>query len=63
MIDDKPSDWEAGLLPEELSAIETFYRAFSGEPELLDEAVTADWQDIPLAPGQAGGREGMKPLI
>lgn len=41
----------------------TFYRAFSGRPELLDDAVTADWQDIPLAPGQAAGREGMKPLI
>lgn len=44
-------------------AIETFYRAFAGHPELLDDAVTPDWQDIPLAPGQTPGREGMKPLI
>ena len=48
---------------QERLAIETFYRAFAGEPGLLDQAVAADWQDIPLAPGQAAGREGMKPLI
>ena len=52
-----------GLTRDERLAVETFYRAFAGKPELLDEAVTADWQDIPLAPGQAPGREGMKPLI
>lgn len=45
-------------------AIETLYRALSEhDPDLLDQAVTEDWQDIPLAPGQAPGREGMKPLI
>jgi predicted ester cyclase len=44
--------------------VETLYRAFSEHnPELLDEAVMTDWQDIPLAPHQAPGREGMKPLI
>jgi predicted ester cyclase len=44
--------------------VETLYRAFSQHnPDLLDEAVTPDWQDIPLAPGQAPGRDGMKPLI
>ncbi|MDQ0393747.1 ester cyclase [Labrys monachus] len=52
-----------GLTPEERSAVETFYRAFGGSPELLDSAVTEDWQDIPLAPGQQPGRDGMKPLI
>lgn len=53
-----------GLTGEERRAVETFYRAFSeGRPELLDQAVTLDWQDIPLAPHQAPGREGMKPLI
>ena len=45
------------------TTIETFYRAFSGEPDLLDQVVTADWQDIPLAPGQAPGPEGIKPMI
>lgn len=53
-----------GLTPQELRAVETLYRAFSdGNPDLLDEAVTEDWQDIPLNPGQQPGREGMKPLI
>ncbi|MBD3894667.1 ester cyclase [Halomonas sp. ML-15] len=53
----------ANSTPEERNAIETFYRAFEGRPELLDEAAAPDWQDIPLAPGQAAGRDGMKPLI
>ena len=53
-----------GLTAAERLAVETFYRAFSaGNAGLLDQAVTPDWQDIPLAPGQAPGREGMKPLI
>ncbi len=45
-------------------SLETFYRAFSDKnPNFLDEAVTPDWQDIPLAPGQAPGPEGLKPLM
>lgn len=54
----------AGLADRDRIAIETLYRAFSEHnPDLLNEAVAEDWQDIPLAPGQAAGREGMKPLI
>ena len=45
-------------------SLETFYRAFSDKnPSLLDEAVTSDWQDIPLSPGQGPGPEGFKPLM
>ncbi|MBD2309732.1 ester cyclase [Chroococcidiopsis sp. FACHB-1243] len=45
-------------------SLETFYRAFSDKnPNLLDEAVTPDWQDIPLAPCQGQGSEGMKLLM
>ena len=45
-------------------SLHTFYRAFSDQdPDLLDRAVTTDWQDIPLAPGQGPGPEGLKPLI
>lgn len=45
-------------------SLETFYRAFSDKnPSFLDEAVTPDWQDIPLAPGQGAGPEGLKPLM
>jgi len=52
------------LTEDDRVAVETLYRAFSEhDPDLLDEAVTTDWQDIPLAPGQEPGRDGMKPLI
>jgi steroid delta-isomerase-like uncharacterized protein len=53
-----------GVTDTERRAIETLYRAFNeGKPELLDLAVVRDWQDRPLAPHQAPGRDGMKPLI
>lgn len=53
-----------GISAEDRLAVETLYRAFSdGDPDLLDRALTVDWKDIPLAPGQQPGREGMKPLI
>ena len=45
-------------------SIDLLYRAFSDQnPDLLDDAVTADWDDIPLAPGQGPGPEGLKPII
>ncbi|MFS8110602.1 ester cyclase [Rhizobium jaguaris] len=53
-----------GLSATERKSIETLYRAFSdNNPDLLDEAVTSDWQDIPLAPGQGPGPAGLKPII
>ena len=52
-----------GLSAQDRATIETFYRAFAGEPDLLDQVVAPDWQDIPLAPGQGPGPEGIKPLI
>jgi len=53
-----------GVSAEDRRAVETLYRAFSEhDPNLLDETVTLDWHDIPLAPHQAPGREGMKQLI
>ncbi|WP_278371475.1 ester cyclase, partial [Thalassospira xiamenensis] len=52
-----------GVSDPDRKAIEVLYRAFSEGADLLDEAVCSDWQDIPLAPGQAPGRDGMKPLI
>jgi len=52
------------LTENELRALQMFYRAFNDKkPELLDEAVTADWQDIPLAPGQGPGPDGLKPIL
>jgi predicted ester cyclase len=53
-----------GVTAAERHAIETLYRTFNeGRPELLDQAVVPDWQDRPLAPHQAPGRDGIKPLI
>lgn len=48
----------------ERQAVEKIYQAFSLQnPDLIDEAVTPDWRDIPLAPGQVPGPEGLKPII
>jgi predicted ester cyclase len=52
------------LTEQEIHSIETLYRAFTDKnPDLLDEACTPDWQDIPLLPGQGPGPEGLKDLI
>ncbi|MEG3129378.1 ester cyclase [Pantoea cypripedii] len=48
----------------ERQAVEKLYQAFSLQnPDLIDEAVTPDWDDIPLAPGQTAGPAGLKPII
>lgn len=53
-----------GVAAPERHALETFYRAFTTQqPDLLDAVCTTDWQDIPLAPGQGPGPDGLKPLI
>ena len=43
--------------------VRTFYRAFGGDTGLLDQVLAEDWDDVPLAPGQAAGREGARELI
>ena len=44
--------------------VETLYRAFNtGDPDLLDGVLADDWRDVPLAPGQQQGRDGVKPMI
>jgi len=48
----------------ERQAVETLYRAFSEKnPDLVDEVLAPIWDDIPLAPGQRSGPEGIKPII
>ncbi|WP_257446642.1 ester cyclase [Archangium lipolyticum] len=53
-----------GLTATEQRSIEIFYRAFNEQnPDLLDEALSTNWKDIPLAPDQGPGPEGLKPII
>jgi steroid delta-isomerase-like uncharacterized protein len=53
-----------GLTISQQQAIETLYRAFNERnPDLLDQALVPDWQDIPLGPGQQPGLAGMKPIV
>ncbi len=45
-------------------AVETLYRAFTEQnPDLVDEVLAPQWDDIPLEPGQGPGPEGIKPII
>ena len=62
-MSDYTSHGGGGLSAQNCATIETLYRAFAGEPDLLDQVVTPGWQDIPLAPGQGPGPEGIKPMI
>lgn len=59
-IDSKLTD----RLRVERLTVETLYRAFSEQdPGLVDTVLAPDWGDIPLAPGQGPGPEGIKPII
>ena len=54
----------ADRLRAERQAVETLYRAFSDKnPDLVDGILSPTWDDIPLAPGQGPGPEGIKPII
>lgn len=45
-------------------ALERFYGALASRNfDLVDDALTEDWEDIPLAPGQAPGPAGIKPIF
>lgn len=64
MSDMSSNTLDTQRLARERTAVETLYRAFNEQnPDLVDLAVTADWDDIPLAPGQGPGPEGIKPII
>lgn len=53
-----------GLTRAQQQAIEHLYGAFNEhDPDLLDQALAADWEDIPLGPNQQPGLAGMKPVI
>jgi predicted ester cyclase len=51
-------------LAAERQAVYRLYDAFNlQDPDLIDAAVTPDWNDIPLAPGQEPGPAGLKPIV
>lgn len=52
-----------GVTDEELGLVERLYRAVGGEPVLLDDVLTPEWEDIPVAPGQQPGPEALKENI
>ena len=46
------------------AAVEHFYGALASRDfDRVDDALTTDWEDIPLAPGQAHGPAGIKPIF
>lgn len=54
----------APLPKDQRLVIDTFYRTFNTQNlDLLDQIVTADWENVPLFPGQRQGREGFKEVI
>jgi predicted ester cyclase len=59
-----PDTTASALTANQHATLQIFYGAFTRKnPDLLDEAVTPEWQDIPLAPGQGPGPAGLKPII
>ena len=59
-----PDTTASALTAIQHATLQIFYGAFTRKnPDLLDEAVTPEWQDIPLAPGQGPGPAGLKPII
>lgn len=55
---------KTNLTQQERTALETLYRAFNErQPDLLDQVCSPDWQDIPSAPGQASGPDGLKQMM
>ena len=52
------------LSSQERHALITFYKAIGTHKlELLNDALTADWVDLPPGPGQGPGPEGVKPIL
>jgi len=54
----------ASANPEDAKAIKQFYEAFGqNKPELLDNILAPNWEDIPPNEGQAIGRDAFKPFV
>ena len=60
MVNAAPSHAEISVANK--AAIDAFYGALNAKDlAKLDAAVSANWDDLPLAPHQSPGREGFKP--
>ncbi len=60
----KNYDTVKALTPQEINSIQSFYAAWKlKQPDMLDECCIADWKDIPLAPEQQEGPEGLKEIM
>ena len=58
-----PTGTAQALSPGQRHALQHFYGALATRNvDLVDQALTSDWEDIPLAPGQAAGPEGVNRL-
>ena len=44
--------------------VKLFYQAFGdNQPDLLDQVLAPEWEDVPLGPGQQAGRDAFKPMV
>lgn len=59
-----PASQAMALTNGQKRALEDFYSALgTSNVDLVDHALTENWDDIPLGPGQEPGRNGIKPVF
>lgn len=59
-----PSSQAMALTNGQKRALENLYAALATDDvDLVDHALTENWDDIPLGPGQQPGRDGIKPVF
>jgi steroid delta-isomerase-like uncharacterized protein len=59
-----PAGMAQALSPGQRQSLEHFYGGLgTHDVDLVDQALASDWEDIPQAPGQAAGPEGIKPIF
>lgn len=64
MTSNSATEMVPALTAAEQNAIRSFYSVFSNRNyDLVDQVLAKNWEDIPLAPGQADGPEGYKQLV
>ncbi|WP_041528164.1 ester cyclase [Paracoccus aminophilus] len=59
-----PQSAARALSSQRRAALESFYGALAlKQPDLVDLALTGDWEDIPMAPNQEPGPAGIKAIF